>query len=524
MTQAIMARRDGDTFQARLFWKHAARLLDEKGPIVKVGFEMGPKSLDDIWVEYDEGRGPADQCGRSIRREYQQCKWHSTPNTFGYRQLINPEFINANAYSFLERARTAQMDFAPDGTGIRVKLVTNWRLERNDPLRDMVSTRSGAIRLDRLYGSKTDNSKAGAVRKTWREHLSMNEDELRIFVRTLAFGEVTDSLEDLRETLDMTFLAVGLRRVPANENAFFYDDLVYQWMGQSRLEFDRPSFRDACHQEGILETSTPVPKVFGVKSFEHAFDRLEDRCNEVLDLVPVFDERYIRSDADWSMKLYPELRKFLAKAASNHERLRLALDAHASLAFAAGSILNIKSGKAIDLEQRVLSKMVWTADDLPPNPEWPHLDFCITEIHPARSEMAIAVGITHNIAADVLTFVKQFLPTVGRMLTCTLSTGPSGRSVVCGRHAFDLVEALARKVDELRSGGPRWLNHLFIAAPNTLTFFAGQRQVAIGPTRLYEFDFEGGRDGSYRASLTLPIKHSSSLSVQRVGSEGEELS
>ena len=102
--------------------------------------------------------------------------------------------------------------------------------------------------------------------------------------------------------------------------------------------------------------------------------------------------------------------------------------------------------------------------------------------------------------------------------------GPSARSVVCGRHAFDLVEALARKVEELRSGGPRWLNHLFIAAPNTLTFFAGQRQVAIGPTRLYEFDFEGGRDGSYRASLTLPIKHSSSLSVQRVGSEGEELS
>ena len=49
MTQAITARRDGDTFQARLFWDRAARLLDEDGAIIKVGFEVGPKSFDDIW-------------------------------------------------------------------------------------------------------------------------------------------------------------------------------------------------------------------------------------------------------------------------------------------------------------------------------------------------------------------------------------------------------------------------------------------------------------------------------------------
>ena len=51
MTQAVTARRDGDTFQARLFWDRAAWSLDENGSIVKVGFEMGPKSFDDIWVE-----------------------------------------------------------------------------------------------------------------------------------------------------------------------------------------------------------------------------------------------------------------------------------------------------------------------------------------------------------------------------------------------------------------------------------------------------------------------------------------
>src|SRR6185437_12675587 len=64
MTQAVTGRRDGDAFQARLFWWRAARLLDDASPIVKVGFETGPKSFDDIWVEYDPARSPPDQTGR----------------------------------------------------------------------------------------------------------------------------------------------------------------------------------------------------------------------------------------------------------------------------------------------------------------------------------------------------------------------------------------------------------------------------------------------------------------------------
>ena len=482
MTQAVTARRDGDTFQARLFWNYAARLLDENGSIVKVGFEMGPKSFDDIWVEYDENKGPSDHDGVPIHRIYLQCKWHSTPGSFGYLQLIEPEFINANMYSFLERARKAQSEIVPDGLRIQFKLLTNWRIERNDPLRVMVSTRSGAIRLDRLYGSKTDNSKAGAVRKAWRDCLRINEDELRPLAAILAFGEVTDSLSDLRETLDMTFHAMGLRRVPANESAFFYDDLVYQWMGQKRHEFDRESFREACEQEGILVTSLQVPEVYGIKSFEHAFDQLENRCEDVLDFVSVFDDRYIRSNADWSGKLYTELDAFIVNAASNNDRLRLALDVHMSLAFVAGSILNIKSGKEIEIEQRVLTKSVWSADDLPLDPKWPHLVFSIIEIDLSLPEIAIAVGITHNIMDDVLSYVKKSLPRVGVILNCIPSSGTNSRVVVCGCHAFELAQALSKKVVQLREDGIRKLNHLFIAAPNTFTFYIGQRLVFHWPS------------------------------------------
>ena len=189
--------------------------------------------------------------------------------------------------------------------------------------------------------------------------------------------------------------------------------------------------------------------------------------------------------------------------------MRLALDAHASLAFAAGYILNIKSGRAVELEQRTLSRSVWSAEDVPPDSSWPTFEFTVTELNADCREVAVAVGITHDIGADVLAFVERCLPPVGRVLVCVPSIGSGARSVVCGRHAFELAEALAKRVVKLRAGSVKTLSHLFVAAPNGFTFFAGQRAIVLGPTRLYEFDFEGERGGTYRPSLTLPLSHPS---------------
>lgn len=506
MTQAVTVRRDGDTYQARQFWLRAARLLDPDSPIVRVGFESGPKSFDDVWVEYAAGREPKDSSGRPLRREHMQCKWHVSPGTYGYSDLVNPEFINANARSLLQRARDAQLQNAPEGFGAQFKLVTNWQLDRADALNPVISQRSGAIRLDRLYGTKTDNSAVGRIRKAWREHLDIDENELRLLANTMAFGHTSETLSDLRDRLDMLFAFVGLRRIPPHESAFSYDDLVFQWMGQGQVEYDRESFKTLCASEDLFGKSSERPRVFGVKSFEHAFDRLEDRCDEVLNFVPVFDERFIQDDADWSATLYPDLFSFLRSAANDRPRLRLALDAHTTLAFAAGSVLNIKSGRAVELEQRTIGRSVWAADDVPADPDWPTLDPTVTEMKPDAPDVAVAFGITHDITRDVRRYVEDHLPSVGRLLILRPSTGSGSQFVAAGRHAFDLAQAAK---EAMRSAGcgqvPGSVSHLFVAAPNALTFFLGQQTPVLGRVCLYEFDFEGGRDRSYRPSLTLPV-------------------
>ncbi len=505
MTQAVTVRRDGDTYQARQFWLRAARLLDSGSAIVRVGFENGPKSFDDIWTEYASGREPKDSSGEPLKREHIQCKWHVSPGTYGYSDLVNPEFINANARSLLQRARDAQLQNAPDGTGAQFKLVTNWQLDRADALNPLISQRSGSIRLDRLYGTKTDNSISGRVRKAWREHLDIDEDELWVVANTLAFGHTFEHLDDLRDRLDMLFAFVGLRRVPAHESAFLYDDLIFQWMSQGRVVFDKGSFRERCASEGLFGETVEHPKVYGVKSFEHAFDRLEDRCDEVLNLVPVFDERFIRDEADWLATLYPELSGFLRLAAKDRPRLRLALDAHTTLAFASGSVLNIKSGRDVELEQRTHGRNVWAADDFSSEPDWPALDQSVIDLNPVASDIAVALGITHDVEDDVSRYVEDQLPSVGRLLVLRPSTGSGSHVVVAGRHAFDLAQAAKEAIRSARVGRPAdVVSHVFIAAPNALTFFLGQQAPVLGRVRLYEFDFEGGVDRSYRPSLTLP--------------------
>src|SRR5262245_7899309 len=125
MTQAVVARQQGDNFQARLFWLYAALLLDPTSGVNRVAYEVGPKAFDDVLVEYDPSGAPQDHAGARYLRDHMQCKWHVRPGEFGYTELVDPVFSNAQTNSFLQRAHTAQLAHAPDGTGARFKLVTN---------------------------------------------------------------------------------------------------------------------------------------------------------------------------------------------------------------------------------------------------------------------------------------------------------------------------------------------------------------------------------------------------------------
>lgn len=500
MTQAVISVQDGFRFQARIFWSKAAWLLAEDSHIIKVGFEQGPKGFDDVWVEYDPARCPTEHSVNPLRHQYIQCKWHASPNTYSYSDLIDPEFINATSASLLQKAYEAQRAHAPDGKGMEFQLLTNWRV--GDPLRKYVSQRSKTIRLDQLFSGKTDRSEAGRIRKIWRDHLGIDDNALRTLLPMLALQESAMSLDGLREYLNGMFLGLGLRCM--HNGTFSYDEIVYNWMSQGLQEFDRASFRAACDREGLLQSAQARPIVYGVKSFEHPIDDLNDRCQKTLDLVPSFDERLIRDQDAWATDLYPTLKSFLLDAAKKTDSLRLALDTHATLAFAAGSVLNVKCGREVEIEQRTGDYKLWKAGDSEPDSSWATWVFESEVLNPDGDGLVVAVALTHDIEGDVRTYLADSIPNVGRLLIARPSTGVGGRCVISGQHALSLAEGLSQRIS-LDQSVERQPIHLFIAGPNGFTFFLGQQQVVMGKVTLYEFDFERLHGGSYTPSLSLPL-------------------
>jgi hypothetical protein len=505
MTQAVNVIRDGLAFQARQFWLRAASLLDPISPVVRIGFESGPKAFDDLWVQYAPGRGPRASSGQFVQREHFQCKWHVTASGYGYADLIRPAFIGATSASLLERAYAAQRLHANDGHGVRYTLVTNWHPDGNDPLRDLVNTTTSALRLKSLFGTLTDDSRMGAVRKAWREHLAIDDSALRAFLESLGFIQWAIPPESDRGWLNSAFQVAGLRTVNAHESSFPHEDLVFRWMAQNRQEFDAKTLRQACREEGLTEEAKPRPVAFGIKSFEHSIDRLDDRCVEVLDLVSAFDDRFIHDSEAWSSSLYPKLQNFIIEAAKAHPSLRLAMDAHTTLAFAAGSVLNVKSGRDVELEQRSPSRTVWRPDEPEADIEWPVLDITLIELGREGEHIAVAIGLTHDIGDAVQMFVEQNLSDVSRILVCQPPNGAGHAAVRNGRHAAMIADHLLDAINATRTAGTQRTVHLFIAAPNAFTFMLGQRQGGMGPTALYEFDFSGERTGTYEASLSLPL-------------------
>ena len=253
-------------------------------------------------------------------------------------------------------------------------------------------------------------------------------------------------------------------------------------------------------EEKLLAGDAPPERtVIGVRSFMHPIDPIEARTVHSLDLVPMFEGRYLRKDQDWQGTVYPSLRAFVLKRAGETDHLRLVLDAHVSLAYAVGAILDVKSGKDVEVEQRSNGRRFWSPNDVEIDSSWPDLVFEETAM--GEGDLAVAIGVTHDIAGNVSDHVTSRMPGVGKLLTARPRTGASQGVVRSGSHAACLAEAIATRV---RALGRQTALHLFIAAPNGLTFFLGRHHRVVGPTTIYEWDFDGLRGGGYSPGLSVP--------------------
>ena len=504
MADAIVATWHGGNYQARVFWQNALCILMDYSPISEVSFEAdGPKAFDDVVVKYDP---PIARSGSErVSADYHQIKWHvDTGGRFGYKDLTNPEFIGATAFSLLERLQRAK-ETAPSSA--QFTFLTTYRIRDDDPLAPLISGNDNTLLIRKLFDGTTDRSRMGKIRKCWRQHLALDtDDELKDVVSALRIVRGHLSLDLLRDDINLKASIVGTKIYSNATSDFRYDELARQLKIRKLNTLTRDSLLKFCEEEGFLDARPTVPDPYrpiAIRSFlGPSADVINVPEEDLLMLTGEFRERYLQDGRDWQGDIRPKVETFLRAAVKRSSRLRLILDAHASIAFLAGTVLHLKSGVDLELVQKGrVGTRTWRADD---GSAAGAAQFLIAETSLGQSpDIALAISIAQPVEAEVQAYVAEHLASIGRMIALSLPDGPGQRTVAGGEHAAILAEQITYHLKAAKADNTEATVHLFAACPNSLLFFLGQHHQNVSPTIVYEYDYDNEGFKTYQPSFTV---------------------
>ena len=505
MAEAVVARWHGDNYQARVFWDNALNLLIPHSCVVEVTFEAnGPKAFDDVVVKYAP---PVPRSGPvRVSAEYHQIKWHvEMGGRFGYEDFIEPDFIGARSFSLLERLQEARRT-AP--ASAHFTFLTTYRIKDGDPLAVLISGNDKTLLVERLFNGTTDRSRMGKVRKCWREHLNLGEDEqLRAVVDGFRVVDGYRSLQELREQINLKARAVGVLACNAADSDFRYDELARQLKVRRLNALNRKVLLKICEEEGLLVERPTEPDQFpsiAIRSFlGPAADIVGAAPEDTLLLTDEFRQRYLQEGREWQRDLRPKVERFLLGAVKKRAKLRLILDAHSSIAFLAGAVLHLKSGVETQLVQKGrVGTRIWRADD-DSGTKGTCFEIEEEQLGVGR-DIAIGISVSQPTTSQVRAYVAAELPGVGKFISFAMPAGPGHRSVAGGEHATALAEQISNYVRAaVKEDDPDAVIHVFAAAPNSLLFYLGQHHQAIAPCIVYEFDFDRQVHKTYQPSFTV---------------------
>ena len=502
MARAIAARTQGDDYQARFFWLQVCRLFEPHTKVTRVGYEVSDaRAFDDVVVSYDPPVN-SDR-GGTVATDYFQVKFHvNQAGTVQFGSFMDPEFIGATKVSFFQRLRDAYLKTKDKG-GCRFSLVTPWMIDPVDPLALLINNNAGQLRLDKLYNGGP-LSQMGRLRRKAAEHLAIDEPLLREILASLRVHHSFGDLASLNDRINDKLALSGMKPVSDAATSNAYDDLVKKLLQAERNSFTAADIKELCQREELWVGRREAPDYsadLGIRSFVRRAEYMEDETKAVLDLVPYFDGRIIHQASLWSTGVSHSVIQFLEASAKTGKSYRLRLDAHTSIAVLAGYALDTKAGVEVSLVQKTRNGVeVWDVVETAGEEvaEW---EFVSVAGDAPDGDLAVALSVTHDVRQDVAAFLERSGLPVRETLAATAAQ-LGNTAVKDGRHALALAQALIAELRTHRKSGQK--THLFIAAPNGFSFVLGQHLRAMGPTIVYEFNFESGDPGAYEVGIALP--------------------
>ena len=502
MARQVAARMKGDDYQIRFFWYRAAEML--YNPIIKkVYLERDDVAVvDDVTVEYSE---PGRLLGNeNVNTDYFQLKYHIVGDrVLDFNRLMDPTFYNTKQ-SFLERLFSVNETFDYTEGNHHLYLVTNCSWNPTDKC--CYHLKEGSI--DQKFFEKGPRSVVGKIKKEIKDHLGIDESELRNFFSRLHFDHSFFSRDNLNIVLNDRLRAAKLQPINQTQLVSKYDELGRKFITEGLKAFTKDDLISICEREELLSCEENSWKTkIGVRSFNRGVKTLDTDCHPCLDLVNFFNGRYIKNSDIWNNQLSESLFNFVNTEVNRQleEPLSIKFDTHISIGFVMGYLLSPKLGLNIFPWQMDFTKGIqpWICD------QYPNTDNLINTVfkhNKSNRELAVYLSITQDVSQDAQQFSHDEDINVS-VLSISPSNGIGFKSIENGPHAYAIVNEIEQKIMEKIKENKIVLTHLFISAPIAFVYLFGQRARGLGAIQLYEYDFERRKEGLYFPSIQIPNKY-----------------
>lgn len=500
MGNSVAARSFGDDYQGMIFWKYINLMLKKDSDIRWIGYEYSAlKSFDDIVVDYkNEQRFHED----FVNTDYIQVKFHMRQSDFfTLDNLLDPNFINATTNSLMHNIVAAYKKLGDNFNGSRFIIYSLWDIDQSDELYNLISNVDNSFEVDRIFDGKTIKSKMGGIRKRFCDILSITEDELFTILKQTCIYHGREGIAELRGILNNEFSYNGLKRLQESKDTNPYIDMIRSWNKSGIHRFDRDYILRQCKKEGMLEHYTDEIAI-AIRSFKRHTEGIKERTTEMLDLVEYFDGRFLKKAYNWN-DIFVQLDSFVEKKLKKNIEYHIELEAHLSIAFTAGRILNSKSGlKTIPVQKTVNGLCNW---EIAAKDEQNYDIFKISNelLNKDGQDTVVDISISNDIRDEVMNYLQDnnflintayhfILPSVGN------------NSISNGHHAWLLANQINEVIGKRNGNIKRGILHIFVSSPTALMFNLGKLSMSYGKIQLYEYDFQNIRTGTYYQTITFP--------------------
>lgn len=504
MANAVAARIHGDDYQALVFWQQACRLLRGEDEIEAIEIESEDlKSLDDVVIYFKDGH--LDNCGRSLKREGFQVKYHvDFRGCLTAKSLIDPAFINATVVSFFQRAFNQWKMHSSEG--LSIVFCSMWPIDPNDELSKLVSGDDGHISIDKLEvcGAR---SKLGKIKGAWRSHLNISNDELLHFLSSVRII-ISVQKESLLHCVNNDLTLAGLSPITDYKLINPYYELARSFIKDNRVRMTRDDLLDICKKSKLWRGQPinlgPIKKI-GIRSRLRCTEGFEGWAEARLELTHIFNERELKNSYYWSRDVFMPIDTFLKSNLRPGEHCEMWLPVHSTIVVAIGYMLDAKSGIDVHMHQTpVGGTQIWcnktSCTTKSHDCNWIVNDEVITD----GSDFAIALSVTHDIKEDVSAYLHEAGLHVST-LRCFSCKNCSQQAITDQEHAVAMIEKVVDSVRQLKRSVVRTSRiHVFFSMPNFMAFALGQRLRPLGFVQLYEHNFDSGYGADYAPSLQFP--------------------